>query len=155
MSTIPALLSSSTCYPPVPGSETQEFQSLAPDLFSLRVRARGAACRADERSVIRQFEAMLAEYASLFRPTDISLFAAVSRAGLSQKYACIFNTLRFFGISSKGCGTAADCAHHASAQPSRRGSEPASSTAFPWPSSARRMISTLHGHSRSPTGFTG
>ena len=42
--------------------------------------------------------------------------------------------------------------HHARAQPSRRGSEPASSMPV---SASRRMISTLHGPSRSPTVSTG
>ncbi len=42
--------------------------------------------------------------------------------------------------------------HHAKAQPSRRGSEPASSMPV---SASRRMISTLHGPSRSPTVSTG
>jgi len=41
--------------------------------------------------------------------------------------------------------------YQASAQPSRRGSEPASSI----PSASRRMISTLHGPSRAPTVLTG
>jgi uncharacterized protein (TIGR03118 family) len=42
--------------------------------------------------------------------------------------------------------------HHANAQPSRRGSEPASSMPL---AASRRMISTLHGPSRSPTVLTG
>ena len=42
--------------------------------------------------------------------------------------------------------------HQASAQPSRRGSEPASSMPV---GASRRMISTLHGPSRSPTVLTG
>src|SRR5580704_921437 len=41
--------------------------------------------------------------------------------------------------------------YQARAQPSRRGSEPARSV----PSGSRRMISTLHGPSRSPTVLTG
>jgi hypothetical protein len=54
MSRILVHLLSATCYPPVPGSETQGFQLLGPDLFSSHARAReGSACRAEERGVFR------------------------------------------------------------------------------------------------------
>ena len=46
----------------------------------------------------------------------------------------------------------AETAYHASAQPSRRGSEPAISMPL---APSRRMISALHGPSRSPTVSTG
>src|SRR5579864_1585345 len=62
MSSIPPLLLSAACYPPVMESEMQRFQSLSPVLFSHRALARdGSACRAEERSVFRQRRFELAD----------------------------------------------------------------------------------------------